>query len=47
MWNNGHSGKFIGSMGQAIIVKSTTIAEVKAHGSTEDSPLFHVMNKIV
>jgi hypothetical protein len=34
-------------MGQASIVKSTTIAEVKAHGSTEDSPLFHAMNKII
>jgi hypothetical protein len=34
-------------MGQASIVKSTTIVEVKAHGSTEDSPLFHVMNKIM
>jgi hypothetical protein len=47
MWNNGRSGEFIGSMGQASIVKSTTIVEVKAHGSTEDSPLFHVMNKIM
>jgi hypothetical protein len=34
-------------MGQESIIKSTTIAEVKAHGSTEDSPLFHVMNKIM
>jgi hypothetical protein len=34
-------------MGQGSIVKSTTTAEVKAHGSTEDCPLFHVMNKIM
>jgi hypothetical protein len=34
-------------MGQESIVKSTIIAEVKAHGSTEDSTLFHVMNKIM
>jgi hypothetical protein len=47
MWNNGRSGEFTDSMGQASIVKSTTIAEVKANGSTEDSPLFHVMNKIM
>jgi hypothetical protein len=47
MWNNGSSGEFTGSIGQASIIKSTTIAEVKAHGSTEDSPLFHVMNKII
>jgi hypothetical protein len=44
MWNNGHSGEFTSSMGQASIV---TIAEVKAHGSIEDSSLFHVMNKIM
>jgi hypothetical protein len=47
MWNNGRNGEFTGSMGQASIVKSTTIAEVKAHGYTKDSPLFHVMNKIM
>jgi hypothetical protein len=47
MLNSGRSGEFTGSMGQASIVKSTTIAEVKAHGSTEDSPHFHVMNKIM
>jgi hypothetical protein len=47
MWNNDRSGEFTGSMGHTSIIKSTTIAEVKAHGSTEDSPLFHVMNKIV
>jgi hypothetical protein len=43
MWNN----EFTSSMGQASIVKSTTVAEVKAHGSTEDSSLFHVMNNIM
>jgi hypothetical protein len=47
MWNNGRSGEFTSSMGQASIVKSTTITEVKAHGSTEDSPPFHFMNKIM
>jgi hypothetical protein len=47
MWNNGCSGEFTGSIGQASIIKSTTIAEVKAHGSTEVSPIFHVMNKII
>jgi hypothetical protein len=44
MWNNGRSDEFTSSMGQASIV---TIAEVKAHGSTKDSPLFYVMNKIM
>jgi hypothetical protein len=47
MWNNDCSSEFTGSMGHASIIKSTTIAEVKAHGSTEDSHLFHVMNKIM
>jgi hypothetical protein len=47
MWNNDRSGEFIGLMGHVSIVKSTTIAKVKAHGSTKDSPLFHVMNKIM
>jgi hypothetical protein len=47
MWNNGRNGKFTNPIGQESVVKSTTIAEVKAHGSTEDSPLFHVMNKIM
>ena len=32
---------------QESIVKSTIIAEVKAHGSTEDSLLFHAMNRIM
>jgi hypothetical protein len=44
MWKNGRNGEFTGSMGQARIV---TIAKVKAHGSTKDSPLYHVMNKIM
>jgi hypothetical protein len=47
MWNNGGNGNFTSPIGQEGVVKSTTIAEVKAHGSTEDSPLFHVMNKIM
>jgi hypothetical protein len=32
-------------MGQESIVNSTTIAEVKAFGSTKDSPLLLAMNK--
>jgi hypothetical protein len=47
MWNNGRNGEFTNPIGQESVIKSTTIAEVKAHGSTEDSPLFHVMNKIM
>jgi hypothetical protein len=47
MWNNGGNGNFTSPIGQEGVVKSTTIAEVKAHGSTKDSPLFHVMNKIM
>jgi len=47
MWNNGRNGKFIGPLGQESIVKSTIIAEVKAQGSTEDSLLFHAMNRIM
>ena len=43
MWN----GEFNGPMGQESIVKYTIIAEVKAHGSTEDSLLFHAMNRIM
>jgi hypothetical protein len=33
-------------MGQESIVKSATIAEVKALGIDEDSPLFHTMVKL-
>ena len=47
MWNNGRNGEFTGPMGQESIVKYAIIAEVKAHGSTEDSLLFHDMNKIM
>jgi hypothetical protein len=34
-------------MGQESIVKSTTRSELKASGIAEDSPLFHVMNKLM
>ena len=47
MWNNGRNGEFIGPLGQESIVKYAIIAEVKAHGSTEDSLLFHAMNRIM
>jgi hypothetical protein len=47
MWNNGRNGEFTNPIGQESAVNSTTIVEIKAHGSTEDSPLFHVMNKIM
>ena len=47
MWNNGRNGEFTGPMGQESIIKYIIIAEVKAHGSTEDSLLFHDMNKIM
>jgi hypothetical protein len=47
MWNNGRNSEFTDLMGQESIVKSPTIAEVKAHGSIKDSPLFHIMNKIM
>ena len=47
MWNNGRNDEFTGPMGQESIIKSTIIAEVKAQGSTEDSLLFHAINKIM
>jgi hypothetical protein len=47
MWNNGRSGEFTGPMGHESIVKYTTIAEVKALGIDEDSPLFHTMVKLM
>jgi hypothetical protein len=34
-------------MGQRSVIKSTTIAKVKAHGFTEDSPLSHSMIKLM
>jgi hypothetical protein len=40
MWNNGRNGEFTNPMGQESIIKSSTIAEVKARGITEDSPFF-------
>jgi len=47
MWINGRNDEFTSPMGQGRIVKSTTIVEVKAHGFTEDCPLFHAMNRIM
>ena len=47
MWNNSRNDKFTGLMGQESIVKSTTRSELKASGIAEDSPLFHVMNKLM
>ena len=47
MWKNGRSGEFTGPMGQESIIKSTTIAEVKALEIDEDSPLFHTMVKLM
>ena len=47
MWKNGRSGEFTGPMGQESIIKSTTIAEVKALGIDEDSPLCHTMVKLM
>ena len=47
MWNNGRNSEFTGPMGQESIIKYIIIAEVKAHGSTEDSLLFHAMNRIM
>jgi hypothetical protein len=45
MWNNGRNGEFTNPMGQESIVKSSTIAEVKTRGITEDSPFFDIMIK--
>jgi len=47
MWNNGRSGEFTSPIGHESIVKYTTIAEVKALGIDEDSPLFHTMVKLI
>ena len=47
MWNNGRNGEFTGPMGQESIIKYTIIAEVKALGIDEDSPLFHTMVKLM
>ena len=46
MWNNGRNGEFTSPMGEEILVRSTTIAKLKVHGITEDSPLFYSMVKM-
>lgn len=47
MWSNGRNGEFTDPMGQESTVKSTTIAEVKALGIDEGSPIFHTMVKFM
>ena len=46
MWNNGRNGESTDPMGQEIIIRSTTIAMLKIHWITEDSPLFYSMVKM-
>ena len=46
MWNNGRNGEFTSPMGEEILIRSTTIAMLKIHWITEDSPLFYTMVKM-
>jgi len=46
MWNNGRNDEFTDPMGQEILIRSTTIAMLKIHWITEDSPLFYSMVKM-
>jgi len=46
MWNNGHSGEFTNPMGEEILIGPGTIARMKVHEITEDSPLRYSFVKL-